>query len=115
MLTFLDHAAERSRAEKNLCSDKNGLLCSARFCGDSMPQLEARARVLEEWFRLPESRRLHATDAVAFAFRLLQDRPEMFARAQANGLAHDQAHDDAVNHDDILNWLLPYLNRPASA
>lgn len=71
-----------------------------------MPQLEARARVLEEWFRLPESRRLHATDAVAFAFRLLQDRPEMFARSQP--------HDDAVNHDDILNWLLPYLNRQAS-
>ena len=47
-----------------------------------MPQLEAQARVLEEWFRLPESRRLHATDAVAFAFRLLQDRPEMFARAK---------------------------------
>lgn len=75
-----------------------------------MPQLEARARVLEEWFRLPESRRLHATDAVAFAFRLLQDRPEMFARAQP----HDLAQDDAVNHDDILNWLLPYLNRQAS-
>jgi hypothetical protein len=29
-------------------------------------------------------------------------------------LAHDQPHDDAVNHDDILNWLLPYLNRQAS-
>jgi len=71
-----------------------------------MPQLEARARVLEEWFRLPESRRLHATDAVAFAFRLLQDRPEMFARTQS--------HDDVVNHDDILNWLLPYLNRQAN-
>lgn len=79
-----------------------------------MPQLEARARVLEEWFRLPESRRLHATDAVAFAFRLLQDRPEMFARAQIHGSAHDSSHDDAVNHDDILNWLLPYLNRQAS-
>ena len=79
-----------------------------------MPQLEARARVLEEWFRLPESRRLHATDAVAFAFRLLQDRPEMFARAQSNGSAHDPSHDDPVNHDDILNWLLPYLNRQAS-
>lgn len=71
-----------------------------------MPQPEAQARVLEEWFRLPESRRLHATDAVAFAFRLLQDRPEMFARVQP--------HDDTVNHNDILNWLLPYLNRQAS-
>jgi hypothetical protein len=67
-----------------------------------MQQLEAQARVIEEWFRLPESRRLHATDAVAFAFRLLQDRPEMFARERGR---HD------VNHDVIVGWLLPYLNR----
>jgi hypothetical protein len=67
-----------------------------------MPQLEAQARVLEEWFRLPESRRLHATDAVVFAFRLLRDRPEMFARNR---------DDDRVNHDVIVEWLLPYLNR----
>jgi hypothetical protein len=67
-----------------------------------MQQPEAQARVLEEWFRLPESRRLHATDAVAFAFRLLQDRPEMFARGRT-----------AVDHDVIVNWLLPYLNRQA--
>lgn len=65
-----------------------------------MPQPEAQARVLEEWFRLPESRRLHATDAVAFAFRLLQDRPEMFARGRAT-----------VDHDVIVSWLLPYLHR----
>lgn len=64
-----------------------------------MPYPEAQARVLEEWFRLPESRRLHATDAVAFAFRLLQDRPEMFPRGRAE-----------VDHDVIVNWLLPYLN-----
>jgi hypothetical protein len=68
-----------------------------------MPQLEAQARVLEEWFRLPESRRMHATDAVAFAFRLLQDRPEMVARLPI--------HNDAANHDIIVSWLLPYLNR----
>jgi hypothetical protein len=67
-----------------------------------MPQLEPQARVLEEWFRLPESRRLHATDAVAFAFRLLQDRPDMFAR---------NAGRTTVDHDMIVNWLLPYLNR----
>lgn len=67
-----------------------------------MPQLEAQARVIEEWFRLPESRRLHATDAVAFAFRLLQDRPEMFARNRGQ---------DKVNHDVIVGWLQPYLNR----
>jgi hypothetical protein len=59
---------------------------------------EAQARVLEEWFRLPESRRLHATDAVAFAFRLLQDRPDMFARGRTE-----------VDHDVIVNWLMPYL------
>jgi hypothetical protein len=65
-----------------------------------MPQTEAQARVIEEWFRLPESRRLHATDAVVFAFRLLQDRPEMFARERERD----------VNHDVIVEWLLPYLN-----
>ncbi|WP_129776879.1 hypothetical protein [Peristeroidobacter soli] len=67
-----------------------------------MPQPEAQARVIEEWFRLPESRRLHATDAVVFAFRLLQDRPEMFARDRGR---------DHVNHDVIVEWLLPYLTR----
>ena len=70
-----------------------------------MPQPEAQARVLEEWFRLPESRRLHATDAVAFAFRLLQDRPDMFARNLGRA---------EVDHDVIVNWLLPYLNRQVS-
>jgi hypothetical protein len=70
-----------------------------------MPQPEAQARVLEEWFRLPESRRLHATDAVAFAFRLLQDRPEMFGRSRGRA---------EVDHDVIVSWLLPYLNRPAT-
>jgi hypothetical protein len=70
-----------------------------------MPQPEAQARVIEEWFRLPESRRLHATDAVAFAFRLLQDRPEMFARNRGQ---------DKVNHDVIVGWLQPYLNAQAN-
>lgn len=70
-----------------------------------MPQPDAQARVIEEWFRLPESRRLHATDAVAFAFRLLQDRPEMFARSRRH---------EPVNHDLIVSWLQPYLNRQAS-
>ena len=70
-----------------------------------MQQLEAQARVIEEWFRLPESRRVHATDAVAFAFRLLQDRPDMFAR---------NAERTAVDYDVIVNWLLPYLNRKIS-
>lgn len=52
---------------------------------------------------MPESRRMHATDAVAFAFRLLQDRPEMVARLPINN--------DTANHDIIVGWLLPYLNR----
>jgi len=71
-----------------------------------MPQPEAQTRVLEEWFRLPASRRVHATDAVAFAFRLLQDRPEMVARLPI--------HNDTANHDIIVSWLLPHLNRQAS-
>jgi hypothetical protein len=66
-----------------------------------MAQLEERARILEEWFRLPESRRCHATDAVAFAFRLLQERPEILSES-VNG------------HELIVGWLLPYLG-PAGA
>jgi hypothetical protein len=61
-----------------------------------MAQVDERARVLEEWFRLPESRRQHATDVVAFAYRLLQDRPEMFA--------------PATRHEHIVAWLLPHLS-----
>jgi hypothetical protein len=73
--------------------------------GPFMSQPDARARVLEEWFRLPESRRLHATDAVAFAFRLLQDQPDMFARNIGRV---------SVDHDVIVSWLLPHLHRQAS-
>lgn len=62
-----------------------------------MTQLDDQARVLEEWFRLPLSRRAHPTDAVAFAYRLLRDRPELFTdRLDAS-------------HDMIVKWLLPYL------
>lgn len=63
-----------------------------------MTQLDEKARILEEWFRLPESRRRDATDAVAFAFRLLQEQPEAF-----RGLG------DAA-HELIVKWLLPYLH-----
>ena len=59
--------------------------------------VDIRARVLEEWFRLPESRRRDATDAVAFAYRLLRDRPELLASSKS------------VGHDSIVNWLLPHL------
>ena len=64
-----------------------------------MVQLDQQARVLEEWFRLPESRRRYATDAVAFAFRLLQERPDMFSGPKETG------------HELIVAWLLPYLNK----
>jgi len=70
-----------------------------------MRQSDPQARVIEEWFRLPESRRVHATDAVVFAFRLLQDRPEMFPRIYAQG--------GTINHDQIVSWLLPHLSRQA--
>lgn len=55
-----------------------------------------RARVLEEWLQLPISRRQHATDVVAFAYRLLQERPEWF--------------DGTTRHEQIVAWLLPYLS-----
>ncbi len=60
-----------------------------------MTELDEQARVLEEWFRLPISRRQHPTDAVAFAYRLLQERPELFAAA--------------TRHEHIVAWLLPHL------
>jgi hypothetical protein len=62
-----------------------------------MTKAETQARVLEEWFRLPESRRRHATDAVAFAYRLLRDQPEL-----VGGLKE-------IGHEAIVDWLLPHL------
>lgn len=62
-----------------------------------MTLLDDRARVLEEWFRLPQSRRSHPTDAVAFAYRLLRDQPDLFI---------DKTNS---NHDLIVSWLLPYI------
>ena len=64
-----------------------------------MVQLDEQARVLEEWFRLPESRRRHATDAVAFAFRLLREQPDWFSGTKE------------TTHERIVAWLLPYLNK----
>lgn len=60
-----------------------------------MAEVDERARVLEEWLRLPVSRRQHPTDVVAFAYRLLQDRPDWFATA--------------TRHEHIVAWLLPHL------
>ena len=62
-----------------------------------MSQADDKARVLEEWLRLPESRRRHATDAVAFAYRLVRERADLFP----NGTI--------ASHDVIVSWLLPYL------
>lgn len=62
-----------------------------------MTHQDDQARVLEEWLRLPLSRRTHPTDAVAFAYRLLRDRPDLFK---------DKVN---ANHDTIVKWLLPYL------
>ena len=67
-----------------------------------MAQVDLREHVLEEWFRLPESRRRHATDAVAFAFRLLRERPDLAIAAKD------------LDHESIITWLLPHL-RPAEA
>lgn len=73
-----------------------------------MAQLDERMRVLEEWLQLPESRRRHATDVVAFAYRLLRERPELFS---FNKPAGDAAEGDLeAGLETIVNWLLPYLN-----
>jgi hypothetical protein len=66
------------------------------LAGEGMTKLDTQARVLEAWFRLPESRRRYATDAVAFAYRLLREDPDLF-----NGLKD--------GHEAIVNWLLPHL------
>ena len=66
-----------------------------------MAQLDVRERVLEEWFRLPESRRRHATDAVAFAFRILRERPDLVTAAKG------------LDHESILTWLMPHIRATA--
>lgn len=60
-----------------------------------MAQLDEQARVLEEWLRLPVTRRQHPTDVIAFAYRLLQDRPDLLA--------------PATRHEHIVAWLLPHV------
>lgn len=64
-----------------------------------MAPLDTQARVLEQWFRLPESRRRYATDAVAFAFRLMRDEPELCQRL------------DPLGHTQIVSWLMPHLHK----
>lgn len=64
-----------------------------------MSQLDEKKRVLEQWLQLPESRRRDATDVVAFAYRLLQERPELVGENRQSSL------------DMIVNWLLPHLQK----
>ena len=64
-----------------------------------MAQLDEKKRVLEQWLQLPESRRRHATDVVAFAYRLLQERPELMGESQQTSL------------DMIVGWLLPHVHK----
>jgi hypothetical protein len=63
----------------------------------TLTKAETQARILEEWFRLPESRRRYATDAVAFAYRLLRDQPELVGGPKE------------IGHESIVDWLLPHL------
>jgi hypothetical protein len=81
---------------KNGCTYFSALLCSRALAGEGMTKAETQARVLEEWFRLPESRRRYATDAVAFAYRLLRDHPELLGPKE-------------IGYESIVNWLLPHL------
>ena len=89
---------------KNGCAAFCTLLCSGALGRGALTGIDLKslvdtqARVLEEWFRLPESRRRHATDAVAFAYRLLRDQPELFTGPKE------------VEHESIVNWLLPHLS-----
>ena len=64
-----------------------------------MAQIDTQSRVIEEWLRLPASRRQHATDAVAFAFRLLREQPTLL-----NGLTDS-------GYELILSWLTPHLSK----
>lgn len=79
-----------------------------------MAQLDEQMRVLEEWLQLPESRRRHATDVVAFAYRLLRERPELFSFSRPPGdptAPNGAAEGDLeAGLETIVNWLLPYLN-----
>jgi hypothetical protein len=70
--------------------------------GGVMALPDERTHVVEAWLRLPESRRRHATDAVAFAYRLLREQPEIFCS-------------QAASHENIVTWLQPFLtNHEAS-
>lgn len=65
-----------------------------------MAQLEEQKRVLEQWLQLPESRRRDATDVVAFAYRLLRERPELL-----------RDNNGQISLDTIVGWLMPHLHK----
>jgi hypothetical protein len=96
---------EALAAVGNNCLPKNNIHTPVRLAifrarsatGGGMSQADDKARVLEEWLRLPESRRRHATDAVAFAYRLVRERADLISQG------------DGASHDVIVGWLLPYL------
>lgn len=62
-----------------------------------MTQQQEQQRVVEEWLQLPESRRRDATDVVAFAYRLLRERPEIFDAGKQ------------ITLDTIVGWVTPLL------
>lgn len=64
-----------------------------------MSQLDEQQRILQEWLQLPETRRRHATDVVAFAYRLLQERPELAGENPQYSL------------DRIVGWLSMYVKK----
>ena len=59
---------------------------------------DEQKRVLEQWLKLPESRCRDATDVVAFAYRLLQERPELIGENRQSSL------------ETIVGWLMPHLH-----
>jgi hypothetical protein len=89
--------AEASASLKNRMHAIPDAAMVRRARGEGMTKAETQARVLEEWFRLPESRRRYATDAVAFAYRLLRDQPELVGGPKE------------IGHESIVDWLLPHL------
>ncbi|MBB6096001.1 hypothetical protein HNQ60_004892 [Povalibacter uvarum] len=68
-----------------------------------MARLDEKKRVLEQWLQLPESRRRDATDVVAFAYRLLQERPELIDDNRQSSF------------ETIVGWLMPHLKLEADS
>ena len=68
-----------------------------------MARLDEKKRVLEQWLQLPESRRRDATDVVAFAYRLLQERPDLIDDNRQSSF------------ETIVGWLTPHLKLEADS